>query len=292
VAQPVPKPPRAQRPAKLSVTQIEDWLRDPYTIYARHILKLEPLDAVDTPPGLADRGTVIHAAVAAFTQQYAAALPDDPARALIALGTDGFKALEDFPEAKAFWWPRFLRIASWFGQWETARRGALAAVHPEVKGALAIPRRDGVFTLTGRADRIERRADGRYAILDYKTGRIPGHDEVKVGFAPQLPLEAAMLRGGAFADIAAGVSVAELIYVGLKGGEPPGEERVVQLKDTTPDAAADTALAKLTALVAYFDDEAHGYPSLVSPMWRGRRYGDYDHLARVKEWSVAEDDDA
>ena len=40
IPQPAPKPPRAVRPLKLSVTAIEDWLRDPYTIYAKYILKL------------------------------------------------------------------------------------------------------------------------------------------------------------------------------------------------------------------------------------------------------------
>src|SRR6516165_5720610 len=39
-----------------SVTEIEDWLRDPYTIYAKHILRLRPLDPVDTEPGAAERG--------------------------------------------------------------------------------------------------------------------------------------------------------------------------------------------------------------------------------------------
>ena len=38
--QPAPKPPRDARPKGLSVTEIEDWLRDPYTIYAKHILRL------------------------------------------------------------------------------------------------------------------------------------------------------------------------------------------------------------------------------------------------------------
>jgi ATP-dependent helicase/nuclease subunit B len=286
IAQPSPRPARAQRPNRLSVTEIEDWLRDPYTIYARHILRLRPLDAVDTPPGAADRGTVIHAAVAKFTADFAAKLPDDPAAALIAIGADAFRTLEDFPEAKAFWWPRFLRIAQWFADWEKGRRDG-GIVHPEIFGKLTIPR-DGErpFTLTGRADRIEQRADGRYAILDYKTGRLPGHDEVKVGFAPQLPLEAAMLRGGGFDVIPAGVSVGEFVYIGLKGGQPPGEDKVVNLKDTTPDAVADDALQELTTLVACFDNDTQPYLSLTNPMWKGRRYGDYDHLARVKEWSV------
>ena len=48
-----PTPPLAARPKRLSVTEIEHWLRDPYTIYAKHILQLSPLDAVDTPPGAA-----------------------------------------------------------------------------------------------------------------------------------------------------------------------------------------------------------------------------------------------
>src|SRR5208282_2180208 len=107
VPPPAPKPPRAARPKGLSVTEIEDWLRDPYTIYARHVLRLRVLDAVDTEPGAAERGTIIHAAVGAFTQNFAAGLPADPVRELIALGEPHFAALEDFPEARAFWWPRF-----------------------------------------------------------------------------------------------------------------------------------------------------------------------------------------
>src|SRR6185437_7820049 len=70
VEQPAPKPPRAARPLRLSVTAIEDWLRDPYTIYAKHILKLEPLDPVDMPLSAADRGSAIHDALGEFTQKY------------------------------------------------------------------------------------------------------------------------------------------------------------------------------------------------------------------------------
>src|SRR5205807_7040254 len=68
VHQPAPKPPRATRPLKLSVTAIEDWLRDPYTIYAKYILKLAPLDPVDMPISAADRGSAIQDALGVFTQ--------------------------------------------------------------------------------------------------------------------------------------------------------------------------------------------------------------------------------
>ena len=76
IAQPAPKPPRATRPLKLSVTAIEDWLRDPYTIYAKYILKLAPLDPVDMPLSAADRGSAIHDALGEFTQTFA----DDASR--------------------------------------------------------------------------------------------------------------------------------------------------------------------------------------------------------------------
>ena len=281
--QPAPTPPRAARPKSLSVTEIEDWLRDPYTIYAKHVLRLRPLDPVDTEPGAAERGSIIHAAIAEFTQICAKALPGDPAEALIALGETRFAALQDFPEARAFWWPRFVRIAHWFARWETERRAAITALNAETRGKIEIKLRDGLFTLRGVADRIEHCRDSRYAILDYKTGSARTEKQVRTGLAPQLTLEAAMLRNGGFDGIAGG-SIAELVYVQLKGGDPAGDPKTIDFKEGTPDSQADHALVKLTRLAQLFDDDKMPYRSLVHPMWR-THYGDYDHLARVKEWS-------
>ncbi len=84
------------------------WLRDPYTIYAKHVLKLTPLDEIDTPPGAADRGTVIHDSIGEFAKTS----PRSNARRS-SRGADRrsasrhFKPLADYPEARAFWWPRF-----------------------------------------------------------------------------------------------------------------------------------------------------------------------------------------
>ena len=199
VAQPAPTPPRATRPLRLSVTAIEDWLRDPYTIYARYILNLQPLDPVDMPLSAADRGSAIHNALGDFTKAYATTLPADPVAALREVGEKHFKPLMQRPEARALWWPRFQRIVKWFAEWEAARRGAIAAIEAEIKGEISIHLDNArTFVLSARADRIERRADGSFAILDYKTGQPPTAKQVRMGLSPQLTLEAAILRGGGF----------------------------------------------------------------------------------------------
>jgi ATP-dependent helicase/nuclease subunit B len=281
---PAPKPPLDARPTRLSVTAIEDWLRDPYTIYARYILRLQPLDPVDTPPGARDRGTIIHGAIGDYTRIFADAPPAEPLKELRKLGNERFKPLADYPEARAFWWPRYERIAQWFAQWDGARRGTIASLHAEIRGELTFTMGNRSFTLSAVADRIEQRKDGSYAIIDYKTGQARTEKQVRTGLAPQLTLEAAILRAGQFGDLASG-SVSAITYVTLKGGEPAGREQDIVFKDGTPDTQADHALEKLKELAATFDNPDTPYLSLVHPMWK-THYGDYDHLARVKEWSL------
>lgn len=293
IEQPAPKPPRGARPLKLSVTAIEDWLRDPYTIYARHILRLDPLDPVDMPLSAADRGSAIHDALGEFTQQYAAALPAQPALVLRGIGEKYFAPLMERPEARALWWPRFQRIAAWFAEWELARRDNIDRIAAEIRGEIKIPLdNERIFTLSARADRIEQHRDGGFAILDYKTGQPPTGKQVRMGLSPQLTLEAAILREGGFPDIDAGSSVGELAYVRLSGNNPPGEHRTLDLKirsnDTPqpPDEAAAYARQQLEELIRKFENEDTPYTSLNLSMW-SNRYGAYDDLARIKEWSAA-----
>jgi ATP-dependent helicase/nuclease subunit B len=292
IPQPMPKPPRLARPLKLSVTAIEDWLRDPYTIYAKHILKLEPLDPLDMPLSAADRGSAIHDALGDFTQAHKTALPEDPAGELRRIGEQHFAPLMDRPEARALWWPRFLRIASWFSGWEAERRLNIKTIDAEVGGKISIRLdNDRSFTLSARADRIEHRTDRTYAILDYKTGAPPTGKQVRMGLSPQLTLEAAILREGGFDGIAAGASVSELLYVRLSGNNPPGKSILLELKVNKsdapqfPDDAADEARRKLETLIRAFENEDQAYTSLNLSMW-SNRYGRYDDLARIKEWSA------
>jgi ATP-dependent helicase/nuclease subunit B len=113
-----------------------------------------------------------------------------------------------------------------------------------------------------------------------------------MGLSPQLTLEAAILREGGFPEIDAGSSVSQLAYVRLSGNNPPGEQKTLELKikqnDTPqpPDDAATHARSELEKLIRRFEDEAQAYTSLNLPMWTNR-YGVYDDLARIKEWSAA-----
>jgi ATP-dependent helicase/nuclease subunit B len=293
MARPEPKPEVALRPLSMSVTEIEHWLRDPYTIYAKRILKLIPLDPVDMPLTAADRGSAIHETLGEFTARFPSGLPDNVAHILRDIGKIHFAPLMDRPEARALWWPRFLRIADWFAGWEQDRRHAITRVDAETGGRLTIPVEDGrVFTLSARADRIEHRNDRTYALLDYKTGNPPSGKQVYLGLSPQLTLEAAILRSGGFRDIPAGESVSELVYVKLSGNNPAGDERVLDLRVNRsdpvqlPDDAADDALRELTALVQRYRTKSQPYGSVVLTMWTNR-YGTYDDLARIKEWSAS-----
>jgi len=282
-APPRPCPPVAVRPRRLSVTRIETWLRDPYAVYARHILDLSPLDPLDADPGAAERGTAIHAALDRFLRETADGLPADPAALvhLLAIDETTFGAALDRPGLRAFWWPRFERIAAWFVAEERKRRPRLAATATEVQGRLEIAAPAGLFTVTAKADRIDRLHDGGLAVIDYKTGSPPSRIDVERGAAPQLPLEAAIVRGGGFERIEAG-SVAELAVWRLSGGDPPGKESDFA-KDLDADALAEAARDGLARWVAAFDDPAMPYLAQPRPDLLPR-FSDYAHLARVAEW--------
>jgi ATP-dependent helicase/nuclease subunit B len=288
---PRPKPDPALFPRSLSVTEIETLVRDPYAIFARHILKLDALEALASAPGAADRGTIIHAVLGDFAQRYPGDLPAHALEILLGKGEEEFEAVaEAYPELYAEWWPRFQRLATEFVVWEQARRPGLAAIHAERSGRLAIPLADGtVFTLTARADRIEQRRDGGFNIIDFKTGQPPGVREVYAGFSPQLTLEATMLMRGAFRGLPAASETPDLLYVHTTGGREPIRLRPIKPgRDETRTAAEIVRehCRRLEGLIARYAAGEQAYVSRPFPKY-AQRFSDYDHLARVKEWSLA-----
>lgn len=280
---PAPRPPVAARPRQLSVTRIEAWMRDPYGIYARYVLGLHALDPLDADPGAADYGSFIHQAIDGYLKEAPALAPARRLKRLLALGRGALGGLAERPGVWAFWWPRFERIAQWVIDQEAGRQAVIAASASEIEGSLTIDGPAGPFTVTAKADRIDRLLDGSLAVIDYKTGGVPSTTEVIAGFAPQLPLEAAIAQAGGFGAMGAG-PVSALEYWRLTGGQPAGEIKTAVAKDTTAAALADEALQGVAALVRVFDDPDTPYEARPSPN-AAPRYSDYEHLARVGEWA-------
>ena len=280
-ARPEPRPPVSVRPRKLSVTQVETWLRDPYAIYARHILHLRPLDPIDAEPGPRERGIAIHAALERFLNAFPDHFPGDALEQLMRFGKEAFAEAGASAAAKALWQPRFERATRWFINYETERRRNTERALSEIKGTLTVPTQGGPFTLSGRVDRIEFLADDAAAIIDYKTGRTPSLKQVETLLSPQLPLEGAMLMHGAFPDIRAN-HIAEFVHVQLTGAQTPGRE-LVYAKDAT--TKSEEAYLRLTQRISTYDDEAQPYRSR-EMMERLSDVSDYDHLARVREWTL------
>jgi len=284
VAAPAPRPPVSARPRKLSVTQVETLMRDPYALYARKILGLTALDPIDAAPSAAEKGTYIHKALEAYVQTYGTSPPPDAFARLLDFGREAFGVALENPAVRAFWWPRFERVAAWFLEQEGERGGAIAASAVELKGELDLSGPAGPFLLTATADRIDRLQDGTLAILDYKTGVPPTKPQVAAGYAPQLPLEAAIAGAGGFPGVPAG-AVVELAFWRLSGGDPAGE--ITRLKD--PEALAGAAYEGLERVVRAFDDPDTPYRAVPRPAF-APRFNDFEHLERVAEWSAAGED--
>lgn len=280
---PSPRPPLAHRPKSLRVTEISVWQRNPYAIYARHILKLEKLEAIDKVINAAERGTMVHAALEQFLTRYRDTWPEAPLDALLALGREAFAPFRDQPQVAAFWWPRFAQTAQWFVAEEAKRRQqGIRTLAVEAAGQMLCA--DGAFALRGRADRIDRLPDGALEIIDYKTGAAPSLKDVERGYEPQLPLLALMAEAGMFQGVG-GAMVGALSYWLLQGKREGETTQNVK----KPEPVIVAALAGLERLLEKFADPATPYEAVPKPRL-APRYDDYAHLARLVEWGREEDE--
>jgi ATP-dependent helicase/nuclease subunit B len=288
VPPPRPRPAVALRPRRLSVTEVETWLRDPYAIHARHILKLKALRDLDEETDAADYGALVHDGLHRFLKQFGPDIPNDMRQALRQCMRQALAEAGLRPALQAWWAPRLDRIADWVTATETTRRAASqpVAIATEVSGIVDLLRPGGPFRLTGRADRIERHPDGSLSILDYKTGTPPAQRDVELGLAPQLLLEAAMAMEGGFGADLTGAAT-ELIYWHLSGGFEAGVARPL-FKKTLSDIphAIETTWDSFCRLIDDFDQPSRAYLSRPNP-GVAPRFSDYEQLARVAEWSIA-----
>jgi len=289
---PAPKPDpsdRWPRGPKLSITKIKTWIRDPYSIYAQYILDLVPLDDLDRVLDVRDYGNALHQGLEDFTKAYPKSLPKNAQLRLVESFKRAMESLNypDFDIAKET--ARLGNIAAQVIPWMTERRASGWSVRGgvEVKGKLKLKIKTHDFTLTGTADLIEKGPLG-YAVTDYKTGAPPTAAVVNVGFDPQLPLSALMLREGVFDKQGKG-ETEELNYIRLKGA---GDSTLVEPRANiagknqiakSASEHADFAYEILSNLIVNYAQKDTPYYSQPRAQFT-HDYGQYDHLARRDEW--------
>ena len=268
-ARPAPAPPIAARPRRWSPSSLRTLRRDPYAVYADRVLGLRPLEPVRPEPTALLRGEALHLAFERFVFE------PGPATAprLMAIAEAVLEERVPWPAARRLWLGRLARAADWFVATEAGRRARGEPLAREATGEMPIPAAEPM-TLRARADRIDRAADGRLILYDYKTGTPPTAKQQEA-FDRQLILCAMMAEAGAFAGVpAAPVAAAAFVGTGASPAEVPAP-----LDDVPPARAME----ELTALMDRYLDPAMGYVSRLA-MERERHGGDYDHLARAGEW--------
>ena len=277
---PCPTPPIEARPTKLSVSRIEQWRRDPYGLYAQSILRLRPLDPLEEELGAAERGSRLHDALDEFLKTYpSGTLPSDALALFEVMGEKHLQTVLAAPAERAFWWPRFRKLATWFVATENARRAAgTRLLASETPGEMTL----GPLTVTAIADRIDEIEPGGWEIIDYKTGRVPSPKELKKLFAPQLLLEAAIAERGKFDKTRGPARTVHLSYWQANGLGDGGAVKAIEDSD---DLVAQM-VALVSRMIEHFANPATAYEPSLWPEF-GPHFNDYEHLERVAEWSSA-----
>ncbi len=251
---PDPKPKIEARPNQFSVSDIELLVRDPYSIYAKKILRLRPLEEIEPSLSMAEYGSFIHL----FLYSLKAETPFDMTQEVI-----NFPSL--IPYIKFF----KLRLEALKNNfYDIDPLGKTLGL--EKKGQMQL----GDITLTAIADRIDMR-DAKIEVIDYKTGIPPSLKDISSGYSPQSIIELMILKAGGF-EIKSEWEVSFAFW-------QVGREISIKVNDKTIEQDIVNYRAGLLHLFEAFKDIETPYYAQPFPL-KSPRYNDYLHLSRVKEW--------
>jgi len=294
---PHPKPPLQARPRSMSVTDAEKWLRDPYAIYAKYILNLRNLPDIDEALHPAEKGSIIHQLLHDYLMATKNGFSGNPQKIMDNLLFDLLETLKERPLLYTFWGQRLQHIGRSFVDFELQKRHYLKPLLSEASGQMSFPTSNGDFTIKARCDRIDLNQQQEAIIIDYKTSKASAatYDQVKKGLAPQLPLQAIMLSKGGFGK-AYPIAGAQYIIVNETDDFPflvsdmkPKSQKNADIAEPLFSELVQDIFHNFTLWVEKFNDVNTAYTSRRLPQFL-KYDGDYDLLARAKEWSLNDDD--
>ncbi|GGB85931.1 double-strand break repair protein AddB [Novosphingobium endophyticum] len=278
---PRPMPDAAQRKVDIPVTGLDRLRGDPYQFYAGSILHLRRIDALDAEPSAAWKGEIAHRILELWHKA------GDPEGGLRAIAEQVLDEENAHPLMRALWWPRLSAAFDTFDAM-IARQKAEGREVLTVEAWGDMRHRD--IRIHGRADRIDRKADGSLVVVDYKTGGPPKPLQVKEGFALQLGLIAMIAEAGGFSGVEGRASGFEYWSLAKKPrtdefgyamepvtDEEKRREKMLMRQDFLPETERylDDALDRWILGTEPFTARLN--PELAS-------YADYDQLMRLDEW--------
>lgn len=286
---PMPCPSADQRRVDIKVTALDRLLGDPYQFYASEILglrKLEPL-AADPFSDPALRGTLVHEILDAWHR----ARVTDPGLKITEFAHRKLAEAQVHPLFKGLWQPRLIAALEHFEKWvdEAAAEGR-QVIATEASGAMTV---DGV-KVRGRADRIDRLADGSLAIVDYKTGGPPSAAQVQAGYALQMGLLGLIAQSGGFEsdETLISGSAEGFEYWSLARAKKDGEFGYTDVPmkvgakraGLTPEEFLPAHEDYLKQAINRFILGDDPFTAKENPDYPG--YSDFDQLMRLEEWIV------
>lgn len=304
IKRPAPYPSAELQPQTLSVTEIETLIRDPFAIYAKHVLKLHKLEGMRHELLPRDYGSWLHGLLEAYA--LCANTSDNSWQAIL---EQACLPYQGFPQTLALWQGRSAPVLQAYETWHAQQCLEAKHIIVEAYGRIPMTLSDGTsFILRGSADRIQITQEGAH-IIDFKTGAPPSNPQITRGLSPQLTLEAAMLKRGGFEALSnfspfySAENSVQLSYIKLGGSERFKHIPVKPALSTKAKAKAKEDNQDPQAILPTLDDmiESH-WTNLAELLMRYRMgemafvphkmpletswVGDYDHLSRFKEWSA------
>ena len=240
------------------VTEIELLIHNPYAFYAKHILRLKPVDDYWVLPDARQFGNLVHDVIENATDFNANNLIHEmDIRARQILQKDSILFY--------FWHKRFCEIAPFVENYFKNK----SIEYKEILGSVKIAGRN----VRARADLIW---DG--VVMDIKTGRAPNKKQLMDGTMPQIALEGYIMQSGGFPIKMHDVSITPILqFLQLKNGDLD----LIEYRDDIAQNMIDNTVQKVKELFGqYSGDNIASYEYRESV---GAKYHEWDDLARVDD---------
>lgn len=274
IAPPVVNPPHQIRPKKLSATEVELLIRDPYGLYIKRCLNLKPLNPISLQITPSQKGQIFHEILHLYICQH----PSPPffEQDLNNLAKNILKPLKNIdPYLHFLMLNKMQKISAYTANYLNIKNSR--HILTETKGQCILHCENDPIILYAMADRIDI-ATNSIDIIDYKNGTPPSFKKVEELFSPQLLIEALLWCKGSFykKDSIGSIKVSywhlKSNNVGVNVSSLNVNNDVLQQVELKLTALFNTMLCQNTPLMACPS------PNIIAT------YHPYKHLERLDEW--------